>query len=209
MLVNRQATRLVFSCQVYANLSIKETADRQAADKASGISVYKFDKLFIRQWNQYMLGRRHHPFVVSIQQNANGIFNFVGTPRDILFGIDSDSPIRLFLDGRTQWSFSASGNQFAFTRMYDEKSEVAWSSNLDIFTVDLTVSDSKPICITKDNRAADADPRYSPTEENVLVYLAQAVPEHGSDQVKIKLFNGKFHFLRIKVYAILFLSSRF
>ncbi len=204
MLVNRQATRLAFSCQVYANLSIKETADRQAAEKASGSSVYKFDKLFIRQWNEYMLGPRHHPFVVSIQQNANGIFSFTGTPRDVLFGIDSDSPIRLKRDGRTQWSFSASGNRFAFTRLYDEKSEVAWSMNSDIFTVDLTVSDSKPICITESNLAIDTDPRYSPTEENVLVYLAQAVPGHANDQIKIKVYNGKFHYLRIKVYWILF-----
>jgi hypothetical protein len=76
--------------------------------------------------------------------------------------------------------------------------------NSDIFTVDLTVSDSKPICITESNLAIDADPRYSPTEENVLVYLAQAVPGHANDQTKIKVYNGKFHYLRIKVYWILF-----
>jgi hypothetical protein len=115
LLVNRQATRLAFSSQVYANLSIKETADRRAAEKASDSLVYKFDKLFIRHWDEYMLGLRHHPFG----------------------------------DGRTQWSFSASGNNFAFTRQYDETSEVAWSTNLDIFTVDLTVTDSKSLCITE------------------------------------------------------------
>ena len=140
LLVNRQGTRLAFSCQVYANLSIQETADRQTIEKTSGSLVYKFDKLFIRHWDEYMLGPRHHPFVVSIEQNAKGIFNFTSTPTDVLFGIDSDSPTRPFGDGRTQWSFSASGNKFAYTRQYDETSEVAWSTNLDIFTVDLTAS---------------------------------------------------------------------
>ncbi len=187
MLVNRLATRLAFSCQVYANLTIQETADRQAADKASGSSVYKFDKLFIRHWDEYMLGPRHHPFIAELEKTADGIYNIKGTPRDVLFGIDSDSPTRPFGDGRTQWSFSASGNQFAFTRQYDETSAVAWSTNLDIFTIDLTVPDSKPVLITGSNPAADTDPKYSPTDENVLVYRAQAKPGYESDQFKIKL----------------------
>ncbi len=206
LLVNRQATQLAFSCQVYANLSIQETADRQAAEKASGYSlVYKFDKLFIRHWDEYMLGPRHHPFLVSIEKNADGIYNFTTTPRDVLFGIDSDSPTRPRGDGRTQWSFSKSGNKFAFTRQHDETSEVAWSNNLDIFTIDLTVPDSKPVCITEDNPAADTDPRYSPNDEDVLVYRAQAVPGYESDQFKIKLYNGIYHFPLIKILYINFL----
>jgi dipeptidyl aminopeptidase/acylaminoacyl peptidase len=138
-----------------------------------------------------MLGPRHHPFVVLIQPDADGIFRFTSTPRDVLFGIDSDSPTRPFGDGKTQWSFSASGKKFAFTRQYDETSEVAWSTNLDIFTIDLTLPDSQPVCITRDNLATDTDPKYSPTDENVLVYRAQAIPGYESDQFKVKLYNGK------------------
>ena len=169
LLVNRQATRLAFSCQVFANLSIQETADRQAADKASGSLGYKFDKLFIRHWDEYMLGPRHHPFLAQLEKSVDGIYNITGTPRDVLLNVDSDSPTRPFGDGRTQWSFSASGNQFAFTRQHDETSAVAWSTNLDIFTVDLNNPESKPQLITGDNLAADTDPRYSPTQENVLL----------------------------------------
>jgi len=151
-----------------------------------------------------MLGPRHHPFIAQLEQTAGGIYNITGTLRDVLFDIDSDSPTRPFGDGKTQWSFSASGNQFAFTRQYDETSEVAWSTNLDIYTVDLNNPESKPICITESNLAADTDPRYSPTEENVLVYRAQEKAGYESDQFKIKYYNGKFHYLRIKVYWILF-----
>jgi dipeptidyl aminopeptidase/acylaminoacyl peptidase len=203
LLVNRQGTRLAFSCQVYANLSIQETAERQAMEQARDSLVYKFDKLFIRHWDEYMLGRRHHPFVVSIEQDDKGIVNITSTPRDVLFDVDSDSPTRPFGDGRTQWSFSLTGNKFAFTRQHDETSEVAWSTNLDIYTIDLTTPDSKPVCLTCDNLAADTDPRYSPKDENVLVYRAQSIPGYESDQFKVKLYYGKFHSFLITLGQII------
>ncbi|CAF2378001.1 unnamed protein product [Rotaria sp. Silwood2] len=189
LLVNRRATRLAFSCQVFANLTIQQTADRQANDKASGSLVYIFDKLFIRHWDEYMLGPRHHPFIVSIQRDAKGIFNFTSTPVDVLFGTDSDSPTRPFGDAKSQWSFSESGNKFAFTRQHDETSQVAWSTNLDIFTVDLKTNNSEPACITCNNMAADTDPSYSPNDDNILVYRFQSVPGYESDQFKVALYN--------------------
>ena len=71
--------------------------------------------------------------LLQLERNSKGISsNFTSTPKDILFGIDSDSPTRPFGDAKTQWSFSATGNSFAYTRQYDETSEVAWTTNLDI-----------------------------------------------------------------------------
>ena len=193
LLVNRQATRLAFSCQVYANLSIEETFKRQIAERTSGSSVYKFFKLFIRHWDEYMLGTRHHPFIVSLQRNAQGIISFSSTPKDVLFGIDSDSPTRPFGEGKTEWSFSSSGNSFAYTRQHDETSEVAWSTNLDIYTVDLTAASLVSVCVTCENLAADTDPCYSPIDDRVLIYRSQSVPGYEADQYKIRLINGKFH----------------
>ncbi|CAF3420771.1 unnamed protein product [Rotaria socialis] len=190
LVVNRQATRLAFSCQVYSNLTIQATADRQATEKASGSLVYKFDKLFIRHWDEFMLGPRHHPFIVSIERDAKKRFHFTSTPTDVLFGIDSDSPTRPFGDAKSQWSFSASGNKFAFTRQHDETSAVAWSTNLDIFTVDLSTNNSQPICITCENLAADTDPSYSPIDDDILVYRAQSVPGYESDRFEVKLYNS-------------------
>ncbi|CAF1545146.1 unnamed protein product, partial [Rotaria sp. Silwood1] len=190
LLVNRQTSRLAFSCQVYPNLTIEETFARQTTKKKSGRSVYQFDKLFIRHWDEYMTGPRHHPFLVSIERQSNGIFRFSSEPIDVLFNIDSDSPTRPFGDAKTQWSFSANGNSFAYTRQYDETSAVAWSTNLDIYTVDLNTPGQRSICITCDNLAADTDPSYSPIDNNVLIYRSQSKPGYEADQFKIKLYNG-------------------
>ena len=192
LLVNRQASRLAFSCQVYANLSIEQTAARESAEKTSNSLVYTFDKLFIRHWDEYMLGPRHHPFVVSIgRDDERGTLKLTSTPKDVLFGIDSDSPTRPFGDGKSQWSFSASGNSFAFTRQHDETSAVAWSTNLDIYTVDLTQPTLTSVCITCSNLAADTDPKYSPIDEHILVYRAQSVPGYESDQFQLKIHDGQ------------------
>ncbi|CAF3648397.1 unnamed protein product, partial [Rotaria sp. Silwood1] len=190
LLVNRQATRLAFSCQVYANLSIEETFARQIAEKNSGRTFYQFDKLFIRHWDEYMTGLRHHPFLVSIERQSNGIFKFSSEPVDVLFNIDSDSPTKPFGDGKTQWSFSANGNSFAYTRQYDETSAVAWTTNLDIYTIDLSIPGQASVCITCENLATDTDPSYSPTDNNILIYRSQSKPGYESDQYKIKLYNG-------------------
>jgi hypothetical protein len=56
LLVNKQGTRLAFSCQVYPNMSIEDTFSMQNNQKTSGSSVYKFNKLFIRHWDEYMIG---------------------------------------------------------------------------------------------------------------------------------------------------------
>ncbi|CAF4850800.1 unnamed protein product [Rotaria sp. Silwood1] len=190
LLVNRQASRLAFSCQVYPNLTIEATVARQAAEKASGISIHEFDKLYIRHWDEYMTGRRHHPFLVEIQRQSNRIFSFSSSPIDVLFDVDSDSPTRPFGDAKAQWSFSATGNSFAYTRQYDETSEVAWSTNLDIYTLDLSTSGEKSVCITCNNPATDTDPSYSPTDDSILVYRSHVVPGYEADQYKIKVYNG-------------------
>ncbi|CAF3852091.1 unnamed protein product, partial [Rotaria magnacalcarata] len=131
LLVNRNATRLAFSCQVYANLDIEQTNARKQAELDSGRTIYKFDKLYIRHWDEYYTGLRNHPFIVSINRQTNGIFQLSPYPVDVLFNIDSDSPTKPFGDAKAQWSFSASGNSFAFTRQHDEDSSVAWTTNLD------------------------------------------------------------------------------
>ncbi|CAF5088196.1 unnamed protein product, partial [Rotaria magnacalcarata] len=197
LLVNRQASRLAFSCQVYPNLTIEETADRQMAEKASDRSIYQFDKLFIRHWDEYMTGRRHHPFLVQIARRSNGIFNFSSEPFDVLFSVDSDSPTRPFGDAKVQWSFSATGNSFAYTRQYDETSAVTWTTNLDIWTVNLSVPEHLSVCITCDNLATDTDPSYSPTDDSILVYRSHSIPGYESDQFKVKIYNSQPYYFHL------------
>jgi hypothetical protein len=78
----------------------------------------------VRRWNEYMIGLRYHPFLVSIERHSKGIFLFLIISKDVLLSIDSDSP-RHFGDDKSEWSFSATGNLFAYTRQYDETNAAA------------------------------------------------------------------------------------
>ncbi|CAF4462396.1 unnamed protein product [Rotaria socialis] len=208
LLVNRNATRLAFSCQVYANLNIEQTNARKQAELDSGRTIYKFDKLYIRHWDEYYTGLRNHPFVVSINRQTNGIFQLSSNPVDVLFNIDSDSPTKPFGDAKAQWSFSASGNSFAFTRQHDEDSSVAWTTNLDIYTVDLrtagqpTVSslNTKVTLLDDWDRSIQAM-TWSPNGQslyleigeeasNVIYYLVNIYTNHSVD---LLIDNGTSH----------------
>ncbi|CAF4431322.1 unnamed protein product, partial [Rotaria sp. Silwood2] len=77
------------------------------------------------------------------QQLTDDFLDYIDVRRNELaeyFGQDSDSPTRPIGDAKSQWVFTANGNSFAYTRQYDEISAVAWTANLDIYTIDLTIS---------------------------------------------------------------------
>ena len=120
----------------------------------------------------------------------------VGSEKDILFDVDADAPTKPFGDN-AEWSFSPNGEEFAFSRRYDETSEVTWTTNLDIFTVSINAngSISAPVPLTASNPATDNSPSYSP-DGRYIAYLAQATPGYESDRYVIVLYdrssNSKF-----------------
>ncbi|CAF1298775.1 unnamed protein product, partial [Rotaria sordida] len=189
LLVNRQGTRLAFGCKVYPNLTIEQTYARYKKENDNNHSFYEFNKLSIRYWDHYLTGPRYHPFVVSIKQKSDGTYKFSSEPVDLLFGIDSSSPERSVDDAGMHWSFSASGNSFTYVRRRDETSALVWTTNYDIYTVDLNEPEHESVCITCDNLGIDQNPSYSPTDDEILIYLSISKSYDGPDQVKIEWYN--------------------
>ncbi|CAF2974384.1 unnamed protein product, partial [Rotaria sp. Silwood2] len=149
------------------------------------------------------------PFLVQIERQSNGIFKFSSPVIDLLFNVDSDSPTRPFGSAKAQWSFSATGNSFAYTRQYDENSTVAWTTNLDIFTVDLnaptfersntpiTLLDSSDLSIQVATWSLNGQSLYLEVGEearNVIYYLSDIF----TSQSLVRLVsNGTSHNINI------------
>jgi acylaminoacyl-peptidase len=201
---NAQSKRsiIAFSARVFPNSNMSETASRIAAKQARSGSSHVFDKLFVRHWDEWMDGTRNHIHFVAVDQNDKGGVSRVSAPVDLMFGLDSDAPTRPDGDAHSEWSFSVTAKNFAFVRQtWDAYSNVSWTDNTDVYTVRIdpatfaadapafdASSVSAPECRTCDNIAIDTAPVYSPTEEDVFVYVATDVPGYESARRSVRAF---------------------
>jgi len=194
--INPTGNIMAFSVQIYPGTTMAETVQMKQNITASGINALEFTKLFVRHWDTWRDGTRNQPHLI-LCSDKGGKFMVSGDPMNILTlsngtTIDSDVPTKPY-GGIEEWSWSPDGTQFAFTRRYDETSMVAYSTNLDIFLVDITdvtpmLQFDNPRCITADNPATDTQPRFSP-DGNTIAYLAMAVPEYESDRQRIRIYD--------------------
>lgn len=164
---------LVFSMMVFPGTSPEETQKRLEEKEKRKATGMLFDRLFVRHWDSWEDGRRNHLFVYRL---ADGSFV------DIMKDMDADCPSRPF-GGSEEYDVSPDGKALVFSAK-DVGREEAWSTNFDLFWVDLGQL-GKPRKITT-NPAWDTQPRFAP-HGKVLAYLAMSRPGYESDRYDIVL----------------------
>ncbi|OYV01908.1 MAG: peptidase S9, partial [Verrucomicrobiales bacterium VVV1] len=117
-------------------------------------------------WDSWVDDQRQHIFVVPV---ANGAA--VGAPRDVTPGENDAVPTSSTFSAGDEFSWSADGKELVFTAPPVPLREQAWSTNHDIFSVNLATGARKNL--TEGNKAADGLPRFSP-DGKLLAYRAQA-----------------------------------
>jgi dipeptidyl aminopeptidase/acylaminoacyl peptidase len=174
LLASPDGRYIVLSVEVYPGMTISQTKarlDEIANRKASGVI---YNNLLIRHWDSWKDGRRLHLFILPVDGE---------TPRDLMFGMDADTPSKPFGDMK-EVTFTPDGLGIIFTAR-DAGPEEAWSTNLDLFYAPLDGS-QPPRCITPDNKAEDKTPLFSP-DGKTLAYLAMERPQYESDRRRIVL----------------------
>jgi dipeptidyl aminopeptidase/acylaminoacyl peptidase len=144
-----------------------------------------FTKLFYRHWDEYVEDKRQHLFVLELSSHAHE-WQPVGDPRDVTPGDRDAFPTSDTFSTGDNFTFSPDGKYLVFTAV-PEKNE-AWSTNYDICRVPINGEASgerKPAgaweCLTKDNKAADSGPVFSP-DGKLLAFRAQRRPEFEADR---------------------------
>jgi len=162
--------------------SIPCTAKR-LEDKASEMtSGLIFDRLFIRHWDWWEDGRRNHVFRFSLQDT-----DFPGEAAlDLMQGVDADCPTRPW-GSDDDYSVSPDGKTLVYTAKNARGSEVAWSTNFDLWAVP-TDGSGPGRNLTQDNPAWDSAPVFSP-DGKTLAYLAMKRPGYESDRNRIILLD--------------------
>lgn len=175
---------IAFVSEVYPECAQNGAVDdacNKAKDDAAAKSPVKaqiFEGLLYRHWDHYQGPKRSHILLVS----ADGKQMRDLTPaRDIK---DHIAPT-FSLGGPLGYAFSPDSKELAYVVNMDETP--AASTNNDIYTLDLTAANPKPVKITTSPGSDDA-PAYSP-DGNYLAFRSQARAGYESDKFRLMLYD--------------------
>ncbi|HVX41589.1 MAG TPA: S9 family peptidase [Gemmatimonadaceae bacterium] len=167
--------RIAFTSSVYpecTNDACNAAKARAAAE--SKVRAHIADHLMFRHWTAWDDGTRSHLFVVGL----------VREPRDLVPGVQYDVPPGPF-GGSEGYAWSPDGRELTYTAK-DQGRADAWSTNIDLFTVD--AAGGSPRNITAANKAADQNPVYSP-DGRFIAYAAQHRPGFESDRWTLMVYD--------------------
>ena len=182
---SRDGKQIAFVSAVWPEYSEKPFKESDAANQKrmdenekNPVKARVFTKLFYRHWDEYVEDKRQHLFVISY---ANGK---AGEPKDVTPGDRDSYPTSSTFSIGDDFTFSPDGKFLYFTAV-PEKDE-AWSTDYDICRVPTSGGTTKWETVTKDNRAADGAPQFSP-DGKWFVYRAQKRPGFEADRWNLML----------------------
>ena len=147
--------------------SDKLNKEKDEAREKSKVKAHTMDKLLYRHWDEWVDDKRQHLFVVKVKPDGTAD----GEPRDVTPGENDAVPTSSTFSAGDEFAFSPDGKEIAFCAPPMPVREQAWSTNHDVWTVNLATGERKNL--SAQNKAADGFPRYSPDGKTVA-YRAQA-----------------------------------
>lgn len=148
------------------------TINAMAAEKAKKHNTRAYDNLMVRHWDHWLNNLNSHLFVAKIQKG-----------KVITDAVDVMADWKTDFSGMSEVSFNPNGKTLAFSAK-EPGVDHAWSTNWDIFEVDI---ESKKITnLTIDNKAWDAMPVYS-SDGRYLAYKAMKTAVYESDKFSLQV----------------------
>jgi dipeptidyl aminopeptidase/acylaminoacyl peptidase len=180
----RDGSRIAFVSAVWPEFSEKpfKESDRLNKEKideqeSSPVKARVFKRLFFRHWDDYVEDKRQHLFVCEFSGGK------AGEPRDVTTGDFDGFPTSTTFSTSVDYTFSPDGSYLLFTA--PPREHEAWSTNYDIWRVAVDRK-SKPQNLTKDNKAADGGPQFSPDGKH-LAFRSQKKPGYEADRWELMI----------------------
>jgi len=152
-------------------------ADRDKAKVDSKVKAQIFTHLMYRHWNHFTGDKRSHLFLVEVESGKVRDL----TPKDT-HDVPADYPTDPLGCG---CAISPDSKEIAFVKK--DVPEEAVSTNSDIFTLDLTNPEAKPVKVST-ALGGDMSPAYSP-DGKWLAWRSQARAGYESDKFRLALYD--------------------
>jgi dipeptidyl aminopeptidase/acylaminoacyl peptidase len=152
-------------------------ADRDKAKADSKVKAQIFTHLMYRHWNHFTGDKRSHLFLVEVES---------GRVRDLTPNEKHDVPTDYPTDPLgCGCAISPDSKEIAFVKK--DVPEEAVSTNADIFTLDLTNPDAKPLKVST-ALGGDLSPAYSP-DGKWLAWRSQERAGYEGDKFRLALYD--------------------
>jgi len=112
---------------------MEQTAEKDMEISKSRVNAQRWDKLMIRRWDEWWLGKNNHVFVGVLSKNNQNQWS-LGNVVDVMKGMDSDNPSKPF-GGIEEFDISPDNKEVAITTQVGR--DLAWSTDLNIYLVNL------------------------------------------------------------------------
>jgi dipeptidyl aminopeptidase/acylaminoacyl peptidase len=177
---------IVFTSDVYPDCPAITTSDNSGdkcnAEKDAGAATTKvkaqiFTHLMYRHWNRFTGDKRTHLFLLDVAS---------GSVRDLVPHDPNDVPTDYPTDPLgCGCAFSPDSKELAFVKK--DVPDEAVSTNSDIFTLDLTNPNAKPVKVST-SPGGDMSPAYSP-DGKYLAWRSQARAGYESDRFRLMVYD--------------------
>lgn len=182
-----QGDQIAFVSEVFPEFSTRPFAEADQLNKQqldarekSKVKARIVTQLLYRHWDSWVEGKRQHVFVVPVKDGAAA-----GAPRNVTPGENDGVPTSDTFSAGDEFAFSPDGKSLAFTAPTLPTREQAWSTNHDIWLVDLATLQRKRLTTAP---GAEGYPRFSP-DGKTLAYRAQERSGFEAERWELKVLD--------------------